>query len=1224
MDLGQALAMMRTATQLQDYANRYKTRPNLDWADIASSAPEDNMYAPPVAQTIPQASIGQFLADQYGPPPGSDQAALPIEAAVAGYAPPRPMERASMPAFLADPTFRELYGEPTQAPPSMRFAAAGMPEPSAPTGVVATLPSFETPPEQPTTSMGFRMPPPPFPGMTMTDVPQAAGMYTEPGRSLAMAEGEGEGETTLPTNLVPVRPQQLRPVQVNVPGREPTPFDKIKVPEPPKAEQPKDWQVGNPFQVDLDLGEGKKIIGTVNEFTIPEEGTSPRPIRITLPSGQVRSIPPSNQAVYNQIIDQYKALVGKTSAPKNEMYTSQVKIQDAEGNDIWVPARVDQDLKQVVYVDPSNPELGEVQYGTRLADIQIGENYKGPVDEYGKENTSEIEDLFARNQRFLEPTIQDITQTATGYRGNLSPMQLRSSIIPRFVTGAGRDLMGDIEWSMSDPRTGETYSLEDAETEGLVPSGFQTKLQDVYDRVKKMAGSLAQGASEVQSTQAATFRQNVLDTIEKDLTTLRADLARVTASGTPEEIADINDKIAKKEDERLRVLSSSAAGISAPGGTTVIETAPSVTKYSLDPNTLEGRFMLMAGANPAPNPNQPQTVPVPTPRQIADFVVQEAMSDIRSNAINVDPLYQRAISVLSGRLRDIQDAAVEQFGEYAQDVLKQQAKFIYFDPASNEYKTRSMTLEQALNDFKRYADDYKNALKSGQTSAAQAKENFDAAAKVFSGAIQVKGLPTFGPQDSYSLLSYVGDMFTPVREIDTALTGQFAATPTSVTSEAPKTMVSGPPGSGRTTPPVRKVAALPLYFTPGGKGFGKDGYEKAGSSFNLFERMRSDDNTYNQTGIAYSSGSVESTIGDNIGRAAFNDAGKSTISTLTPAINQTVSGLNKEIISPAGAPLRRSFLNLVYDITNRVGFRIRFDETDIAKTFEDLYKFAAQKDASGNFVNSDAAVDGQIKNAFYKWKGAGAGKTVDQANLDNNYNLNGTSPGQSVLGINQSLISLGNPNNEYSGRIPGSTTALYDNIQSQWYELAQLYAAAGRGHTSYKNPSGEVVTWVFNPLSRVPGYDTSLYRSVLTMPAAKRGDTDKLIPYQDADGKKVNVGVGTEPVYSALIVQAKDIFATNYAPIFSAGTKYTGPFIAQAKAQYNSVKGTNGDIAKNTPYRPDEDQATEWDNVSKDSVDRLFIDSLILGNLFAKNRYRSTYTSGGWPAFRTSNAITQP
>jgi hypothetical protein len=1196
MDLGQALAMMRYANQLQDYSNRYNARPNLDWADIASQPAEDYQpYGPqPSAmQSAPEPyarAMGDIFKDAIAGMP------QPAEDVVAGYAPQTPVEKRGMPAFMVDPAFQELYGAAEQMPPTLMTPMAFAPTSSTYTGVAGALPSF-TPPPMRTSGFAGRptMPTLPIPGGMSADVYPIEPM--QPERSIAMAA-----------------PAEQQPEEVQL------------KPEQPKVEQPK-WEVGQPFPVTIDMGGGKIVTGTVKDFTAPAEGMRPRPVRVTLPNNREIDIPPTNATVYNQIVDQYKNLVSSTTPVKDETYTSLVKLQNQQGEDVWAKARVDPNEKKIFYIDPEYPEMGELQYGRSIADIIPNENYKGPTDEFGTQDLTQLDELRGKTQRFLEPTIQRVAQTATGYVANMTPTEITSSLIPRFVPGEEGDVLGNIEWSIIDPETKAPLSLEDAAAKGIIPSDLVWKLNDSYERLKKYIDERAASELAMQAGQAMTFRESTKKIINDEIEEIKALMQTAPSQDMP----TLNAKLKAKKNELTNLLGSKATYTAGGGGDKVYEGAPEVTTYSLDPTNLGDRLALVFGASSQPSPYSLKTTQVPTMRDIANFAIEDAMKDIRSNAVDVSPLFNQATSVLVNRLREIEQAAVDRYGEYADDVLNQPATFIWLEQNPMDVATEapitgaeipeqrsqhskiSMPLKDAIEQYQRYLDAYRRALVENPESASQAKENVDMAGKLFSGAIVLPGMAgqpplVFRATPESSILGYVGDLFTPRVEIDTSIPGRMAVTPAIKQSAPPKATIEEPPTPRSVSGTGTKAdIAFPLLKPK----YGKTRVYSTGE--NLLDDFDDTEAAYVQNGKAYSAKEVAQTTADNLKRALMFDRGGNLENKEKQALTESINNLNRAISSDAGAPERAALVQTLWNATDALGFKIGDKGSGVAAELERI----RTKAKSGADVSAD------LKNFIYN--------VIQGKNPQETYKaFINSNPGAQVTRINQQPNS-----DQFKSKfdIQGPTSRMYENILQAWYEMALMYAASGAKDSTGNNavaytpdPNKWVrITWIADPT--VSGGNV---HSVITIPTAKETGPTASVPFANLKDKGFK-DISTDPAADAAVTAANSILSTHIQPVES---RWKQPGVSTPLK--NTAKDNFREVTKQDPTnlyginqtdRPKSNEKTQWGPASEDAIADYSIKTILLGNVFMENRNRRVYLPGkpwgnGWPGFDRSRIVT--
>lgn len=1223
MNLGQALAMMQYANQAKDYTNRYKATPTLDWADIAS-APVDEYGAtqPPVGQSIPPQfsgypPIGEAIAG-YAPPPMPDMA-------VAGYAPPQPpIEQRGVPAFMADQTFSELYGEPAPMPATRTMPMAFAPTSMEPTGVTGGLPSF-APPAPRMAAMPLPIPGRPVPPMAMTDV--APMEMIEPGRSLAFAQG-GEGETQ--QMLRPNVPSQTKPFRVDVPAVPSTPFDKMKpqqVEQPTVEEKPK-YEPGQPFPVTLTFGD-KTITGTVEDFQPPRPNeTFKGAIKFRMAdTGKILNIPAANDN-YNKILDQYRTLVSEDIEPADSPYTSRVLVDDK-----WIPARIDENTNEVYYVDPQSPELGEVKYLDNIMQIKPGENYRGPKDELGNQDMTQYDQAVQRVVQFTRPFKESIVASATGYPKGVTQDYLMRNLIPRFSPEkepkegeAPEHPLGSIEWDIIHPDTGKRISLMEAEASNLVPKGTLESLQSEFNQIKDMASGLADSAAQAQSGKQVTMMQNAQDTIQANLAELRSRLA----TADPETQKAINEQIKNLEQESIALLGGSPL-VTKVAGSKIFEAPPTVTTYTINPRRRSDVLQLLSGASALPSQYQPKTNAVFTMNDIATGVKQQALQNFRPNAISVNPDYTMATSALADTLSEIEASAVEQFAERAPNILDEPAVFTYYDPISDPMQERPvvdkgeprnpLTLRKVLGDYQAASTAYKNALSKNDAVEAQNQlEILAQAGKRLSGSIFIRNLGTFG-QNNRMLrepLSYIPSLIDRPVSIDTSIPMQLATTPASKVSEPPKMDVEGPKAAREKKAEV-VTPIYPIHYAAG-QGNKQFPGKVMGYGSNLFSLFESTPELYTLNSANYLPGRSEATSNRNISQSLLNDSGSNLTDAQKAQVNTTIEDFNKKLSSDAGYDARRDIVQTFYRMTENLGYNLSPEWDGIAKDLEDIRTLAKQvrTDPTKQKQLDDKIAD-VVNNKIFRFndksKNGAPGQFADFTNSTTGGQIatlvTKVQGGYNNYGADKALVSKESKND----KLTPMSNRLLENIIQAWYELAVMFAASGYDPdtVTYETVPNNYITWLKNPADR----DQFAIRSVLAIPTAHKNTAVDAVAFGELEKKDIK-NISSDPAYSNLLVGISNVAGgTNTAKIESTMKSVNGPIISAAKQNFNAT-GTKNWNTLNSDRGDDPAQVYGWEPTSDDAVNQYFTHTVILGNAFHPgDRNRYVYR-GGWPGFRAA------
>lgn len=1196
MDIGQALAMMRYANQVKDYQSQLDRQPNIDWRDISQAGNYGVPgYAQPVGNFIPEGSrempfsYGDVIAGLPAelPPPTPMGMPMPVEP---GYVP-------------ADQTFQELYGMPAEPQMGESFSYS----PVAMTGVMGGYPSVseQHPGPAPSMAQAYTMPPLPIPGAApaeprreisarpepaMTDVPMEQPMdYSQP---VAMLQ---EGEQA--SNIVPEQPQQM--VQETKPAFKP----------------------GDDFKVNLQFGD-KQYEAIVRGYVPPRSGEmGPKAINVVIPSlnNKVMALP-SNSQQYQTISDEYERI--KPLSVIGDEYPSLVRVSGivdpVTKQPTWLPAKIDAETNQILYKDPDTG-VPAVYTDKRISDV-TEQDFQGTLDQRGIRDNSELIQLQQRRLQPLNQSIEKINNVATGFRGNDPEYIIRNNLRGTLGPGTLDNPLGEISWSYT-TQDGTQLSLEDASKAGYLPQGFAQEIDSAYQNFKSTALERARSVVAAQTAQPLSQTQRDIQIINDNIKInedrkqqIQADQKYAESKKGKQEIKDI-DKALDTLRKKLTSVTTTVSASTIAGGSTVFTAIPDVTAYDIDATTQAGLLSVLAGAAALPSQSGAgmQTVTPWTPEDLIVRVRENALAKSNPYLAADDPEYMNAMSSLSQRLQNIQQAAAEYSSSDGnvepEDIVNSpNAIFRYTPIAGGPAVTETMSLSQAVRDLEESAANFRDLAASGDASAAAtAKEKFAQAAQRFTGMLVMPGVGPFSASPAETRgFNNLMRRFQPALAADYPLTRSVQMTPGMRVAEAPKTTVVPPRSGGGATPTVQSGIVYPLWNTPGST-FGKSGFEKADETYNIFERMGHNEQTYVGGGKAYSEGAIGQTTIQNLSRIFGDDSGSSLSPAAIAAVNDSVNSFNKKIINDPA--LRATYANMLWDITKASGYPPGVSAGELAKRLENVYYVAK---------TNPSKIDVAIGYVLQGVRGEGPSKNYQQALKDQNYNVAKAEVGNQVVAILNAAKTGGKPEfEEYAGKIPGHDTRLADNVLQQWYELATLYAAAANGKTMY--PSGNAtVTWMYNPADP----NTAYFRSALTIPAAKTGNVDKLLPAAKAsDGKNVtgvSADVGAEPVYSAFIMRSNQVLNGANANAFRTSFKTTLAPVVQESKQAFTARGVN--LAGQSAYRPSDDDNVRWTNSSSNVIEKLTTDVLLLSNVLGRNRDRKNVYSGGWKPFDPAKA----
>lgn len=1178
MDIGQALAMMQYANQLQDYASQQRKQPNVDWTQIAKQfTPPSNELQPAVAQfaqSLPYSDMPAYKA------PG---VVAEVPRSTVGYMPQE-----------ASPMFADLYGAPPVIQPQQMFAYA----PETMTGVSGGVPSYEPMPQQ---AQVFKMPPIPIKGavapaqeepsmafaprppQSMADVMPFMTMPIETGQSLAMAEQ--------PT--------------VEQPKAEETPDEKQKR---LAEESAKAWRQGNPFEVNINntpyvienygIRPGVDVNNNQQDITIRNANT-----------GKIFNIAVGSPN-YNKVVEEYQNKIAQVfPTGENADYPHSVKVDNK-----WLPAKFVTDpntgIKRLIYKDP---DIGDAVY-TNLSDLQYNPNnpengtYRPPIVESG-DPMDEFNQAQQSRVNWLEPKIKSLYTAAADVTTKAPLAEVKQNIvmISSQPLKAGEESLPGIDWGYK--TQDGIIELSEAQKQGLVPAGTFEAIQESEKQLKSNNRSQVLGMSQYQQVEPEGIRDVELRNIAESIKLFNDELNGTgsfsgTTPPTPARIRELNRDIANLTRRRDAVLQSTSAVTSGPSGTTILSGGETKRAFALDPNTVQGALAILFGAG-----GKEDVTYQPTMQDYASLIIDQASRGLQQpKRLNVSGAYKSAIGSLASRLMYIEQDAHKEFGDNAYKVMDMPATFRYVDYETGSDKTYQGTLSKALDTFitadKAYKENPNNDTKT----------NLIEAAKPFSGTISIDGLGDYAASRSeITALSDASAMLLAAPVMDTSISGRtVAVSPEAEIKGAPVDITGGRTGTPRTATP--STSAVPLFYKGGGNPNDKVNYVKADAGFNLLERMNTSPATYVELVSSLTPNESANTGLKIMARAQLLDGG--TIDTASiRASSQSVQDFNKKIVGndQAAKDARQAFATIFYRSMNAIGVNSGYGGE--SAMFADLERI---RNAAADPSKSESEVNKMITDFVWNYFGSPAaksryalsriGQTIQQ-NYGTNMDYQGSSP-----------INFGTSN---------GTSYLYDQSLEAGYDIARLWAESGLNRTSFKNNaygpgSGRVVTWLVDP--GIPEVNRKDNQSILTLPIAnKRGTTVAPMTRTQADslqgtGGAASLGTPVDPAINLAMINLSSI-ASNaiMMPIYTLFKQVSDPVINNARTNHSA---TGGNLFRgSTALRDaDLDSNTTFDNTTKTAVSNLNAGANVLLSIFYPERNRKSrarMTPGSpWPIFK--------
>jgi len=1176
MDIGQALAMMQYANQMQDYASQQRKQPNVDWSQIATQfTPQAEEQAYTLSPLAAQASTGPALPYGAMPTYAAPEVVADVPRATMGYMPQE-----------ASPAFAELYGAPPTPDTQQMFAY----NPQAMAGVSGGMPSFEQPvPQQ---AQVFKMPPIPIRGAMQQPVEEPMAFSPRPPQGMTDAA---------PFMTMPVMPGQelaMAEQPVETPAKvEETPEQQQKrIAE----EQAKAWRPGNAFEVNIN-----NIPYVIEQYgTRPglDRKNNPEAISIRNPqTNRVISIDPTNQ-YYNQIIEEFDNRISKASSSEEMKDYGHSVLVDGR----WLPAKFVGDpntgIQRMVYKDP---DLGDVVY-QNLSELQYDPNnpdegnYRPPVTTTG-DPMSELREAQQSRRAFLKPKLESVYGAARDVTTTAPIAEVKQNIVIQSTNpvDTGKESIPSINWGYK--TQDGIISLDEAEKRGIVPSGTLASVQASEKELKNTVRQQALAMSGYQEVEPQGMRDAQLSRIEESLTAIQAELDNVDSPPTAERITELNRTKADLQSTRDRLLASTASATRGPGGTTIIEGGATQRAFTLDPNTVQGALAIMFGAGVG-TPGKDEVTVQPTMDDYAALVVDSASKKFTEPVrLRTQQAYKTGVGALSSRLQQIESDAVDELGDQAYKVMDMPAKFDYFDYDSRSWQSFDGTLNEAIDNFT-LAD---KAYKSNPNS--MNKSLLLAAAKPLSGKISIEGIGTYDPSTAEQIAlanapsmmqaQPVTDYSIPGRTATVSAQAEIKAAPVDVTRDARER-----------TDTTASVPVYP-YIYVGGAVNDAGSYKKYDGSFNVYEQINTTPQNYDvQVGLR-TPAKARGTAQDMVARSMLKDNGVAEGQEVQ-AVTQSIDKFNQEIVKPEARAARGVFAQIFYSGLEKLGYNISRANgySGFESMLNDIYLAAQRSPEEGK-----NALDRFMKSNFLD-------NTSNSGARNARADLYRTSLVQSII---QSFRgpTADTVQGSYSGNltaIPGKAKIqLFDQIVESGYELGRLFYEAGRNRSSFTNDNYKKITWIINPFDT-----TTTNQSVVTMPTVLRSETANpaLINYATqqgisggtSEGSARTLPMNSDPTLPVLLRDVSSLVGNYMQPLYDFWKKADDAIVSRARANHRENMWENA-----TGIRTTEDRKTRFNEGSQKVVSQSSIDALILGSVFPQNRVRISRRSIGdstpWP-----------
>lgn len=1186
MTIGQALAMMRSAEQFKDYQNRLNAQPTIDWRDVTQQAVGPQAPSYPVYQ----ANDVVVTADRPTPEPQYEEPVGPpdqyvVESPIAG----EPLPPEAPPPVPFD--YGAVVSEPAtpQISPADQFAAY----------------------QQRTGAMDY--------GGAFSDFfePQTGYVARPASQPAAFAQypfpSEDVARTPLPVPGAP-RPSNVVDLgiprgQTDVPMEEPVPTGvNIAMLEKPAEEKPS-WSPGDSFDVKLKLG-GKQYDAVVPKY-IP--GRKPKPINVTVTTAEGKQRPitidpniPEQQESYQAIVDAYNKKL-----PKVDMeFNSRIKVDDQ-----WFDAKVDPKTNRIVYRDP---EMGVLPYTGDISTL-TEKDFLGPMDQLGRRDQTILSKVQEGRRNWLTPVIESLDAPLTGLRGGDTKAQMRNRLVGRIVPSEGGDQgpVGGVEWWY---RTDEgLIPVREAAESGLVTGDIPSRLQEESAVVVERMNSLAKGAQSLQKAEPEDLNARDLGMAQK----AKAYWEGEARTRQGREQAEAQAKVNEMQERIDEIMSRTGGTINMGSGINVVRGPGSTTAYSLDPTDISGAIALFSGA---PSYVNPQVSPTPTKiltqDEISGTIVDAALGKTQKpvnvtfsskleEAINqgLKPVLRRIQDTINQLVKDNPDLTVEEL------MLDDSTQWYASDTYGrvNPQPVR-MSVQEVLDNYKSAMTALLDVANTNDIqNLGKAINMLNQAGSIFTTAIKLPGMDEWitPTKDEMAIkrLNNVGPEIAAANAIELPVVAEPLATfPTRVIAPEEQEAMQKPRESARNKPPVSLAFAYPAFIGPDGK------LHKYSGSFSLYSTFSKDESGYKEAGNLFQTDNAQKTAADWLNRVFFDDGGGETLDNRQgqkDAVTKSVQDFNKNIIGDSGWNARRAFGMTLADLTQKAGLQLIEGDDGAAAILENIRTFALPSN----------------------------GKTDDQINAEIDKAMNRLFPSDSRMQQRMRSTTAGvqstdmaNPGfgyhaGNYKGNLPGSDSRLYDNIKQQWRDALYLYAAAGRGKTSYQSKYN-TVSWLVDPTN------TTRQVSMLTMPTSTSNTNANVIPYKAASAAPSNAANlpdlknnDGDPAFAQILMNIPTLLGPVQGDVLNLLKSSSGPVVNAAKRAFE-VKadydpGTGGRNLTNVgTARPDEDKAVRWDNTSADQVLRYYGETMLLTNIFSKERNRDSYdpNARAWIPFSTSKA----
>lgn len=1216
MTIGQALALMRSAEQFKDYQNRLNAQPTIDWRDVTQQqvgpeAPPVGYASMPMGQAVfaapppvPAEEYTQYEAP-VGPP---DQYA--VESPVAGE-PYVPMEQAPEPLGPAPFDYSAVVSnaQPEPVSPASQFAAYQQ-------RVGAVGPDmFSRDFYEPQTDYSTRPP------------QQQAAFAALPFTS----EVETQGAPKLPPPPIPGarRPESsamfgLRPepVSTDVPTEEPVAAGQelamLVEPGQVKEEQKPTWSPGDQFNVKLNLG-GKQYDAVVPKYTPVPEGRKPKPINVlvTTPDGKQRPVTidpnvPEQQESYQAIVGKYNEMLPKVDTE----FTSKVKV-----NDQWYDAKIDEATNQIMYKDP---DFGVVSVPQQAVTRLTEEEFQGPVDERGRRDKSALRRIQEARRNWLVPQINQLTTSLDELRGGDTSIEMRSRLIGRITPSEGGEggPVGGVEWWYRTDDMG-VIPVKEAAEKGIVTGDLLNRLQEESSNVVQSMNSLAKGAEAVQSAEPEDLDARDLKKAEAAKRYWQGE----AATRTGREQTKALEKVQEMQDRIDEINSRTGGAINVGGGINVLRGPGATTTSALDPTTLEGALALYSAAPSYVNPQvAPEKIKVLTQDDVAGVIADSAIKKTQkpvdvTYSSNLNNAIQTGLNPLLRRTQDTINKAVEEDPERnIEDFMLEESEFYPSDTFGRlQREPVRMSLQEALDNYNNAMNILKEvAAKNDIGNLGKAIDMVNKAGSMFTTAIVLPNGEVIRPEKgemAIKTLNNVGPEITPAKAMELPVVAEPSATfPTRVVAPEEQQAMQQPRASGTRTPTPTYYPAFPVYYTP------EDKYVKADTSTNFFEMINKNDPAYDKASANYTADAADRMTAAGIARALMRDGGGALQPDEIKAVTSTIDNLNKEIIK--SPQMREAIVETIVETIEAAGIPISQDYSGLAGALEKVFNTASRPGVT------DSEIQGMINRIIYGDRTASPQPWPGAFEFGNMSAVNSLVARDSSGGLQAQNLASNDPG-KYGGRIAwGSTRSssrLLDNAIQMIYDLALLYAAAGKGKTEY-NVGPYTVTWFYNPLDP----NQPRHQSVMTMPASiDQSSTGGTTAPPTTRGQAQNPAsapsprTGVEPAMGGVMVKLQKIFGPRqYGVLSNAIGGVSAPIVREAKKNYDSLPAdSNGlrNLHGVTSARPKDDEATKWTQQSGEMVSKVFGDQLLLGMIFGKRRDRQSFRSGGLQPFVSPN-----